>query len=149
MGNPLFPATNEFQLISMILEHFGPPNKMLINKLKHELLRKGPIVNQKDIPKSSPYNIPSSNSAKQTHDGLLWRAFDKEGIIDFQYLRSKYPKSSFKSCTSTLERTIILQKKKKNERLFKQFLDVLYKCFLWDPSKRYSASELLSCQFFD
>lgn len=149
MGNPLFPATNEFQLISMILEHFGPPNKLLINKLRHELLSKGPIVNQKDIPKSSPYNTPSSNSAKQTHDGLLWRAFDKEGIIDFQYLRSKYPKSSFKSCTSTLERTIILQKKKKNERLFKQFLDVLYKCFLWDPSKRYSASELLSCQFFD
>ncbi|GMG02815.1 protein kinase activity protein [[Candida] boidinii] len=149
MGNPLFPATNEFQLISMILEHFGPPNKMLINKLRHELLSKGPIVNQKDIPKSSPYNTPSSNSTKQTHDGLLWRAFDKEGIVDFRYLRSKYPKSSFKSCTSTLERTIILQKKRKNERLFKQFLDVLHKCFLWDPSKRYSASELLSCQFFD
>ncbi|CDK25924.1 unnamed protein product [Kuraishia capsulata CBS 1993] len=139
-GLPLFPATNEFDLIAMFGEHLGPPPKALILKLREIMFRQGPI------------GVRDLGSGILDKTTLLWRGFNSDGSIDSALFREKMNRK-FHLSSKTVESSLALLKTRNgrigtNDKLFGPFVECLRGCFQWDPFKRVSATQLVANPFF-
>ncbi|CCH46600.1 hypothetical protein BN7_6194 [Wickerhamomyces ciferrii] len=118
MGNPMFPAKDELDLLNLIIKTMGSPDSRLILRYRYELNKFGSVNKRKNL---KFIDLKA----------LIFTKFDDDGnFIDYDNIINDNTKIKAPFLT-------------KHET----FNDFLMKALNWDIEERYSADELLNHDF--
>ncbi|EMG49548.1 DYRK2 Dual specificity tyrosine-phosphorylation-regulated kinase 2 [Candida maltosa Xu316] len=150
-GIPLLPGKNEYDQVGLILELFGAPKPATVIRMRHKLMKRS---NQRGMNINDPLSSVSMSSDKGLKRTLLYKVFDHNGKINLLNLQQYCHDSSttpvkkvFKVASKTLEFEMGLNRYSLSAIEKQKLLSFLHKTFVWDPSERSSAQELLNSDF--
>lgn len=173
-GKPILPGASEIEQVSYILELFGAPGSQLVKRFRSEQLntskRQAAAYSVGDSFRDSaidPIKAPPYVLKNKTFNKtLLYKLFDSEGKINFNFLTFRMQASNSNSNSLSMNRltfrrnTVRLNSKKldvqlrinssiEDKRIAKDFLCFLDSIFKWDPLIRPSADSLLLSRFLN
>ena len=131
IGKPIFQPETEFELFILLIQYLNIPSRKYILNSRHEFI------------------IEDDNNTIN-YNTLLWKAFDKNGGINQEYLKRKTNRTS-NIITGNKSIKEYIRKSVRNEYDvdISKFEELINATLVWNRDRRPDADEMLKFEFFN